>query len=91
MFVVFGETAVSTKPGEGALDHPTLWQHVEALGGGVPGNGDQKAVAERLAGGLGSPHIQGPVQQLKGGDPVSHSKGRKPVTVTWTSVYGVCA
>ena len=48
MFVVFGETAVSAEPGEGALDHPTLWQHVEAVGGGVPGNGDEKAVAEVL-------------------------------------------
>src|SRR6266568_3132692 len=52
MFVVFGETAVATEPGEGALDHPTLWQHVEALGGGVLGNGDEKAIAERLAGGF---------------------------------------
>ena len=36
-------------------------------------------------------HSGGPVQQLKGGDPVSHSESRKAAIVTWTSAYGVRA
>src|SRR5216683_4216996 len=49
MFVVFGEPAVSTEPGEGALDHPALGQHVKAARGGVLGDGDELAAVERLA------------------------------------------
>src|SRR5712691_338318 len=49
MFVVFGEPAVSTEPGEGALDHPALGQDVKAARGGVFGNGDELAAAKRLA------------------------------------------
>src|SRR5215212_8474678 len=51
MFVIFGEPAVSTEPGEGALDHPALGQHMKAARGGVLGDGDEMA-AERLAGGF---------------------------------------
>jgi len=52
MFVVFGEPAVSTEPSESALDHPALGQHVKAARRGVPGNGDELAAVERLAGGF---------------------------------------
>src|SRR6266849_6286786 len=52
MFVVLGETAVSTEPSEGALDHPALWQHVKAARGGVFGDGDELAAAKRLTRGF---------------------------------------
>src|SRR5229473_1912394 len=52
MFVVLGETAVSTEPSEGALDHPALWQHVKAARGGVLGDGDELAAAKRLTRGF---------------------------------------
>ena len=31
-FVVFRQAAVLTKPGEGSLDNPTLWQNLKTLG-----------------------------------------------------------
>ena len=44
-----------------------------------------------IAARVNRPHIEGPVQQLKGGDPVSHSNGLSAVAATWTSASGVCA
>ena len=31
-FIIFGQTTIATKPGKGALNHPTLWQDLEARG-----------------------------------------------------------
>ena len=31
-FVVLGEAAIATEPGEGSLDHPTAGEKLEALG-----------------------------------------------------------
>ena len=64
-------------------------QNIEYTRIEAPLDGFTRAVdAFRAAGGR-APYC--PVQQLKGGDPVSHSENRIAVTVTWTSAYGVRA
>jgi len=47
-FIIFGQAAITTKPGKGTLNHPTLWQDLEARGvafddfEGEPPSGNQR-------------------------------------------------
>ena len=71
MLIVPDETAVLEDPGEGPLDHPASWQHLEALGVG--------AAADDLEGDVGL--VGGPLHEAAGVAAIGEDAGDERVAL----------